>query len=148
MGAIVRPYKEGTALAAALQFALNYNNVDTIIVLGHTLCGAIKALAEDIDDPEISSFISVAKHGLEKAKQCCDDHNAIIEQTEHEVILESVANLKKYPSVAKALSESRVTIKPWQFDMKTGNLLEFNEDTEKFTVITETTETEDSRKHA
>ena len=53
MGAIIRPYHQGTALAAALQFALNYNNVGIIIVLGHTQCGAIKALAEDIDDPEI-----------------------------------------------------------------------------------------------
>lgn len=148
MGAIVRPYKEGTALAAALQFALNYNNVDTIIVLGHTLCGAIKALADDIDDPEISSFISVAKNGLEKAKSCCQTDDEIIDRTEQEVILESVANLKKYPSVATALKENRVTIKPWQFDMKTGNLLEFNEDTQKFTVITETTKTEDSRQHA
>ncbi|MGB0720674.1 MAG: carbonic anhydrase, partial [Bdellovibrionales bacterium] len=52
MGAIVRPYKQGTALAAALQFALNYNQVDTVIVLGHTKCGAVQALAEDLDDPE------------------------------------------------------------------------------------------------
>src|SRR5690606_20624636 len=43
MGAIVRPYKKGTALSAALQFALNHNKVSTIIVLGHTSCGAVQA---------------------------------------------------------------------------------------------------------
>ena len=33
MGAIVRPYHQGTALAAALQFAINYNNVKKVIVV-------------------------------------------------------------------------------------------------------------------
>ncbi|HPD82737.1 MAG: carbonic anhydrase [Alphaproteobacteria bacterium] len=148
MGAIVRPYHQGTALAAALQFALNYNNVTTVIVLGHTQCGAIQALANDIDDPEISSFISVARHGLEKAKACCTNHNEILSKTEKEVILESTENLKSYPSVAKALAENRVKIKSWQFNMKTGDLLEYSDKTKKFEILTtNTTTAEDSRKN-
>lgn len=148
MGAIVRPYKQGTALAAALQFALKYNKVEIIIVLGHTQCGAIKALAEDIDDEEISSFVNVARHGLEKAKACCSDHGVILAQTERETVLESAENLKSYPSVARALKDGRVQIKSWQFDMKTGDLLEYDDDTKKFKVITPTTQLEDSRDHA
>jgi carbonic anhydrase len=69
MGAIVRPYKKGTALAAALQFALEYNNVKEIIILGHTGCGAIKALVEGLPDEEISSFVEVARAGLDEAKK-------------------------------------------------------------------------------
>lgn len=146
MGAIVRPYHKGTALAAALQFALNYNKVETVIVLGHTQCGAIKALAEDIDDDEISSFINVAKHGLAKAQKCCTTHDEILHMTEREVILESTENLKNYPSVAKALEEKRITVKSWQFDMKTGDLLEYNNDKNNFETITTETQKEDSRK--
>ena len=145
MGAIVRPYSKGTALAAALQFALNYNKVETIIVLGHTNCGAIKALAENIDDPEISGFISVAQHALARAKGCCDNHNDIIEKTEKEVILESTENLKAYPSVQKALGEGNVTIKSWQFDMETGDLLEFNTDNNTFEILTTKTVYTDGR---
>ncbi len=145
MGAIIRPYHQGTALAAALQFALNYNNVGIIIVLGHTQCGAIKALAEDIDDPEISSFISVAKQGLTKAQKCCDTHEDILAMTEQEVILESAKNLKGYPSVKKALKENRVVIKRWQFDMQTGDLLEFNDQSNTFEKITLTGTANESR---
>lgn len=148
MGAIVRPYKKGTALAAALQFALNYNKVETIIVLGHTQCGAIQALVNNIDDPEISSFISVAKHGLEKAKACCDNEDEIVAQTEHNAIRESTDNLKAYPSVAKALEENRVAVKSWQFDMTNGDLLEYNEATDQFEIITNNTNIEDNRKNA
>lgn len=148
MGAIVRPYHKGTALAAALQFALNYNKVEHVIVLGHTECGAIKALAAGINDEEISSFINVAKHGLEKAKACCTNEQDILDKTEKEVILESTENLKKYPSVATALEEKRITIKSWQFDMKSGDLLEYNSDTKDFEIITTETPKEDSRKNA
>lgn len=126
MGAIVRPYKQGTALSAALQFALKYNDIDAIIVLGHTQCGAIKALAEEIDDPEISSFVSVAQHGLQKAKACHHDHDDIIAQTEQETILESTENLKHYPSVAAALKDKKIIIKSWQFDLQAGDLREYD----------------------
>ncbi len=146
MGAIVRPYQKGTALAAALQFALEYKKVETVIVLGHTQCGAIEALAESLDDEEISSFINVARHALAKAQGCCEGHDEILARTEQEVILESVDNLKSYPSVAKALAEGNVKIKPWLFDMKAGNLLEYNDETQAFEVIN--TDTEDSRHHA
>lgn len=148
MGAIVRPYHKGTALAAALQFALNYNKVEHVIVLGHTECGAIKALAADIDDDEISSFINVAKHGLEKAKSCCTDDQEILEKTEEEVILESTENLKKYPSVMLALEENRITVKSWQFDIKTGDLRQYNSATEEFEIITTETPKVDSRQNA
>ena len=136
MGAIVRPYHTGTALAAALQFAINYNKVETIIVLGHTECGAIKALAEDIDDPEISSFIDVAKQGLEKAKKCSVNDEEILTITEKETVLKSVDNLKSYPSVAKALEEKRITVKSWLFDIKTGDLLEHDNTTNQFEIKT------------
>ena len=148
MGAIVRPYQQGTALAAALQFALDYNKVDTLVILGHTECGAVKALVENLEDPEIKSFIEVAEQALAKAKSCCSTHDEILARTEQEVVLESVENLKSYPAVARALEDRRVTIKPWIFDIRTGNILEHNADDDKFVTITPKTSKEDSRQHA
>lgn len=139
MGAIVRPYKKGTALAAALQFALIHNQVKEIIILGHTGCGAIKAMAEKIDDEEISSFINVAQEGLEKAKCRCgasSTHDELLRHSEEEIVLLSARNLKTYPSVVKALEENRVTIRPWLFEMETGNLLQYNEDFQEFVPLT------------
>lgn len=133
MGAIVRPYKQGTALSAALQFALEYNDVQEIIILGHTGCGAVRALVEKLDDAEISSFVEVAQVALEKAKTCCPKniggvctHEELLRHSEEQIVLQSAENLKGYPSVAKALKENRVIIRPWLFDMESGNLLEHN----------------------
>ena len=127
MGAIVRLYKKGTALAAALQFALDYCGVKKIIVLGHTHCGAVKALSENIQDEEIATFIDIAQAALEKARDCCSkDHlpEELLRKTEQEIVLQSIENLKTYPSVARALKEKRLEIKPWIFDMRQGDLLE------------------------
>lgn len=141
MGAIVRPYKKGTALAAALQFALIHNKVKTIILLGHTGCGAIKALVEKIEDEEVSSFVAVAQAGLEKAKECCVDmcsHNQLLRHAEKQIVLQSAENLKTYPSVQRALSEDRLAIKSWLFDMESGDLLEYDPAIKEFAAITET----------
>ena len=138
MGAIVRPYEQGTALAAALQFALKYNSVTKIIILGHTGCGAIKALVENIEDQEILSFIDVAQTGVLHAQKRCDDqcmHDELLRYAEEEIILQSVKNLKTYPSVRTALDENRLVIKPWLFDMKEGQLMAYNEQSKAFISI-------------
>lgn len=139
MGAIVRPYKKGTALSAALQFALAYNKVREIVVLGHTGCGAIKAMAEQIEDDEISSFVNVAREGLEKAKLRCGcscTHDELLRHTEEEIVLLSAENLKSYPSVDAALAQNRITIRPWLFDMTSGDLLEYKDTEKKFISLT------------
>ncbi len=139
MGAIVRPYKKGTALAAALQFALIHNEVKEIIVLGHTGCGAIKAMVEKIDDEEISSFINVAQEGVEKAKHRCGNtctHDELLRHSEEEIVLLSAENLKSYPSVATALAENRVIVRPWLFDMESGELYQYNYDFQEFVPLT------------
>lgn len=139
MGAIVRPYQKGTALAAALQFALNYNNVKKLIVLGHTGCGAIRALVEQIDDEEIAGFIAVARKGLDKAKQnhaCHGDDHSLFRHAEEQIALLSTENLKTYPSVKKALEEGKIEIVTWLFDMEKGAILAYDEKARKFMDVT------------
>jgi len=139
MGAIVRPYKKGTALAAALQFAIEHNEIKEIIVLGHTGCGAIKALVEKIDDDEILSFVEVAKAGLEKAKRNCDaimcTHDELLRHTEEQIVLESGQNLRTYPSVVKAQEGGKVAIRLWLFDMGAGKVLEYCAESKEFTPL-------------
>jgi len=140
MGAIVRPYKKGTALAASLQFALEYMKVPKLILLGHTQCGAIQALAEGNDDPEIASFLEEAKKGLKRAQEQTNGeetvNDALLREAEKQIVLQSMENLKSYPPVAKALEENRLEIRGWVFDMSAGEIQEYHKDTKKFEAIT------------
>lgn len=140
MGAIVRSYKKGTALAAALQFAIVHNKVGEIVILGHTGCGAIKAMVEKIDDEEVSSFIDVAQQGLKKARDLCGPAytpSELLRHAEEQIVIESTQNLKTYPSVKNALANGSIIIKSWLFDMDTGNLFEHDKKSGKFLPITD-----------
>lgn len=150
MGAIVRPYKKGTALAAALQFALKYNKVKHIIILGHTGCGAVKALIDNIPDEDIASFVDVARSALNTAKKLAsaeETHDDLYRHAEEQIVLQSAENLRGYPPVQQALSDERITIKPWLFDMHEGDLLEYSPDHAQFLSLIHTAPTE-KRAHA
>lgn len=146
MGAIVRPYKKGTALSAALKFAIDYMKIKTVIVLGHTQCGAIQALIDNIPDEEISEFVNVAQAGLERAKSCGCSPSELPARAEKEIVLQSIGNLHTYPHVKKALDDGRITIKGWLFDMRAGALLEYNTARKEFSIISN--ETLQQEKHA
>ena len=135
MGAIVRPYKQGTALSAALQFALLHNNVKTIIIMGHTGCGAVKALIDDIDDPEISSFVSVAQTALHQTRQDQLSRKSLQRSTEENILKLSLDNLKNYPSVQKRLLRKDLNIKAWLFDMHESALHEYDESEDTFNLL-------------
>ncbi len=139
MGAIVRPYQQGTALSATLQFAIRYNDVRKIIILGHTGCGAIRALIENMQDDEISSFIKLARTSLDKARQSCanpDDIQELQRKTEEEIVLQSAKNLETYPAVRAALDAGTMTIMPWLFCMEEGALYGYQDSSGAFEKIT------------
>ena len=140
MGAIVRPYKKGTALAAALQFALLHNNVRKIVLLGHTGCGAIKALVDKINDEEISSFVDVAQEALNKARARVGKdapYEKLIRATEEQIVLQSAENLKTYPSVATLLADGSLEIVPWLFELETGTLKQFDPEARRFVAVSD-----------
>ncbi len=143
MGAIVRPYQQGTALAAALQFALHHINVRKIILLGHTRCGAINALVDKVDDPDIAGFIDVAQTALTRAKARCGpnpEREELLHRIEEQLVILSVENLETYPSVAPLLKSGELEIVPWLFELETGTLKEFDGEAKIFTPIPGQTE--------
>ncbi len=145
IGAIIRDYEEGTALSAALTYAIDFLHIKKVIVLGHTNCGAIAALVNGINDPEIASFVGVAKKGYERSEEklritqffgtAADA--CILAETEKQTALLSAEHVRTYPAVARALARNDLSISTWLFDMKQGDLLEYNEDSQSFESIFE-----------
>lgn len=137
VGAIVRPYKPGTALAASLQYALNYLKIPNLILVGHTHCGAVKALHDNIDDVELSGFMDVMHDAMDKARQIacpaeskqevCDEET-LLREAERQVLNLSAENLLGYPAVKKAVEENRVTIERLIFDMSEGAILRYDQE--------------------
>lgn len=136
VGAIVRPYKPGTALAASLQFALQYLKIPNLILVGHTHCGAVKALHDNIEDKELSGFMDVMHDAMDKAraiacptddgqKHC--DEETLLREAERQVLNLSAENLLGYPAVKKAVDENRLNIERLIFDMSEGAILRYDQ---------------------
>jgi len=136
VGAIVRPYKPGTALAASLQYALQYLKIPNLLLVGHTHCGAVKALHDNIEDTELSGFMDVMHDAMDKARQIacpnddvqdyCDEET-LLREAERQVLNLSAENLLGYPAVKKAIDESRLNIERLIFDMSKGAILRYDE---------------------
>lgn len=136
-GAIIRPYKTGTALAATLQIAIDAG-VSNIVVLGHTGCAAMQHLIEHAQDPEIEGFLKVAESAREHARTLVDtdDKESFQNETGRQAAILSGENLKTYPAVANAIQAGKLQLDVWMFDMHDGNILTYDPDQKTFNPLT------------
>lgn len=147
---VVPPFEEdgddstyhGTS--AAIEFAINHLHVEHIIVMGHSGCGGIGALMDQsiTDKTKGYSFIrpwmSIVEGArdfseLEKASMSKESRVSTCEQR---AVLISLNNLVSFPWVNKSIREGKLKLHGWYFDIKSGNLSEYDWDAEKFEEIT------------
>lgn len=132
VSALVPPYEpddQKHATSAALEFAVNELRVRSIIVLGHSSCGGIRALMHGptIGTHDfIDSWMEIAKTARERV---CDapqtaraDFQAQCAACEHEAIRVSLANLLTFPWIKERVLDGRLTLTGLHFNVETGNL--------------------------
>jgi carbonic anhydrase len=145
VAALVPAYKpdgkeHGTS--AAIEYAVDVLKVKSIIVMGHALCGGIKALAESPDDFNdhtdfIASWISVGKRARDLVRKAYPDvsteeHAPLLEQA---IILVSLKNLMTFPKIKQGVIEGRIALHGWYFDIPNGKLLGYDPAEMKFKNI-------------
>ncbi|TNE32789.1 MAG: carbonic anhydrase [Alphaproteobacteria bacterium] len=155
IAALVPPYdkddKDDT-IAASVEFAVNTLKVEHIIVMGHTSCGGIQGLVNDLSEGSVGHWVQRAREMKDKVKaklgDKANDHDTLLAEVEKESILWSLENLRKYPAVDAALKEGRLQIHAWQFDMKKGEMNAYNPQTHQFEpVATDVAVEEHDHKH-
>ncbi len=110
--------------SAAIEYAVKHLKVENIIVLGHSHCGGIKTLVEEHNHQHnfIDTWLEIAD--TPQMRQICKDYDFDVACSlcEREGIRISVSNLKTFPFVDEAISENRLKIHGWYFDLQTGHL--------------------------
>jgi carbonic anhydrase len=125
---LVPPYMPDAAFhgtSAAVEFAVRVLQVRDLVVMGHALCGGIRALREGVP-PEAGDFIAgwigiaarAAAAGLR-----CDTPEDAQEACEHEAVRISIANLMTFPWLAEAVEAGRLTLHGAHFGVATGRLV-------------------------
>ena len=134
---------EGTGVAAAVEYAVEHRKVRDIVVLGHSDCGAIKALYEERDHfaatPHIGPWL---RHGDRTMAVVTANYPGLSREerygiTAKENVLLQMENLRTYPVVRKAAREGRLHVHAWYFEIGTGTIFRYSPEKEQFEPIVE-----------
>ncbi|MHA7600987.1 carbonic anhydrase [Alicycliphilus sp. T452] len=127
VGAFVPPYDgsyghHGTA--AAIEFAVLNLDVSRIVVCGHSHCGAIKALYEEVS-PEAQNLQRWLDLGREAVLPVQPGPEALRRTEERAVVLQ-LERLMDYPMVRRRVQDGRITLHGWHYVIEEGEVHVFD----------------------
>jgi len=124
---LVPPYAPDSAYhgtSAALEFGVRVLEVSELLVMGHGLCGGVRAMLQGTP-PEASDFVAgwigLAARARDRALACDDgvDRQLCCEQ---ETVKLSLDNLMTFPWIAERVATGRLHLHGAHFDIRTGQL--------------------------
>jgi len=126
------PHYHGTS--SAVEFAVRDLGVAHIVVLGHSGCGGIAALAASVEGKLagrefISGWVSLA----EKARAAA--HGAHGPEMEQAAIRVSLENLLTFPWIRERVDAGKLTLHGWWFDLAAGELWGIDSPTAAFKAL-------------
>ncbi len=114
--------------SAALDFAVRQLAVSAIIVLGHSGCGGIAALASPNSVPH-GEFLGPWLHLIDKEMHHSHDgvmHNVDLRAMEYQCVKNSLGNLMTFPWIASRFRAGTLDIVGAHFDVGKGELRVFD----------------------
>lgn len=107
--------------AAAIEFAVLQLAVDNIVVCGHTHCGAIRALYEEVPDEarHLNAWLALARDAVLPVQQSPE----ALRRVEQRSIVLQLERLLGYPMVARRVEEGRLFLHGWYYVIEDGRVL-------------------------
>jgi carbonic anhydrase len=125
---------------ATIEYAVEVLKVKHAILCGHSDCGAMKA-ALDRRGLEKLPKASRWLHHVESAwshrqpPDPADGPHAELCSLIRGNVVAQLLNLKAQPSVARAMSEERLAVHGWYYDILSGRIERFDEDAKRFVPL-------------
>jgi carbonic anhydrase len=111
--------------AAAIEFAVLQLKVERIIVCGHTHCGAIRALYEDLSPEAVNlgAWLDLARDAILPVQPSPE----ALRRTEQRAIALQLERLMEYPMVRRRVDAGELTLHGWHYVIEDGevNLFDF-----------------------
>jgi carbonic anhydrase len=144
VAAIVPPYKTDSmhhGTSAAIEFAVRTLKVKHIVVMGHSFCGGIEALAHIEDFKQnyefLPQWVGIGAPALETVQLELQDADPAVRRRalEQAVILVSLKNLMSFPWIREGVEQEKIQLHGWYLDISDGKLLSYDPVTEEFCDI-------------
>ncbi|MDD2924993.1 carbonic anhydrase [Rhodoferax sp.] len=127
VGAFVPPY-DGSAgyhgTSAAIEFAVLNLQVSRIVVCGHSHCGGIRALYEEVN-PLAKNLIAWLELGREAALPVQVSSEAL-RRTEQRAVVLQLERLMGYPMVHSQVAAGQLTLHGWHYVIEDGEVHVFD----------------------
>lgn len=142
-GNIVPPHSQYTgAMTASIEFAVGALKVPHIVICGHSECGAMKGAMnpEGLDEfPHVKEWLGYARAAalVTKKKGAALDDKDKLNMLIRENVLLQIAHLKTHPYVAVQLASGETEIHGWVYDIRSGEVLAFDEKANAFIPVAE-----------
>ena len=144
VGNIVPPHGQMPGgVSSTIEYAVEVLKVSHIIVCGHSDCGAMKAMLERqklTRLPLTSKWLGFVEPAWKHLESGIPDdprvlHTALI----HANVIAQFENLKTHPEVASALAHQTLQIHGWYYDILTGAIESYDEQSRRFIPLEEST---------
>ncbi|MEE4192886.1 MAG: carbonic anhydrase [Halieaceae bacterium] len=140
-GNIVPPHTTHTGgMTASIEFAVAALNVPHIVICGHTECGAMKGAMnpEGLDAlPHVKEWLNYSRAAVSIVEHMgggLSDEEKMKMLLEQNVVLQ-LQHLKTHPAVAARLALGNLQLHGWVYDIKTGGVNAYDEDSKSFVAV-------------
>jgi carbonic anhydrase len=144
LGGIVpnQDFKGVSGIISAIEYAVNILQVSNIIILGHAKCNALNMVISDkYQSKQLSesmgNWFNIVTEAREAVKKQLGSKTPEEQQIsfEQETLILSLRNLLEYSFIAKKVSEKKLTVNAWQFNIENGEIMAFDGNTGYFEPI-------------
>jgi carbonic anhydrase len=143
---LVPPYEpdgERHGTSAALEYAVKVLRVSHIVIMGHAMCGGVRAYANTQAGTDIKlapgdfigQWISLIGAAAAKIGPRTEPVADYAERLGHAAIIESIANLRTFPYVREAEQAGKLALHGAYFGVADGRLLALDEPTGTFVPL-------------
>ena len=124
-------------VSSAIEYAVAALEVEHVIILGHSDCGAMKALLfpEDVAEMKaVSTWLQQAHAALHVVRENSPqlEGKALLRALTEENVLVQIAHLKTHPAVAARLRRGNLVLSGWVYDIANGEVTTWDEEQRKF----------------
>ncbi|MGO3890643.1 MAG: carbonic anhydrase [Paenalcaligenes sp.] len=145
-GNIVPSYgPEPGGVTASVEYAVTALKVSDVVICGHSDCGAMTAIAncQCLEHmPAVEHWLRYADSArlVNEAKEHKSDRERVASMVRENVIAQ-LANIQTHPSVRLAISEGRLTLHGWIYDIETGSIDAYDGLSMKFVPLADNLDT-------
>ncbi len=127
VGALVPPWDRSRGYhgtAAAIEFAVLNLDVRRIVVCGHSHCGAMRALYDDVSPqaPNLRDWLDLAREATLPVQVSPE----ALRRTEQRAVVLQLERLMDYPMVRERVEQGRITLHGWHYVIEDGEVHVFD----------------------